>query len=80
MEMEFIFTPEADVTRNPQNHMGSYGYEEDQFEEFYADVIANHGEEIVKISKATAGYFDITFGSGLTLHAISGQSITLKPV
>ena len=48
--------------------------------EFYADVIANHGEEIVKISKATAGYFDITFGSGLTLHAISGQSITLKPV
>jgi hypothetical protein len=80
MEMEFIFTPEADVTRNPQDHMGSYGYDEDQFEEFYADVIANHGEEIVKISKATTGYFDITFGSGLTLYAISGMSITLKSV
>ena len=80
MEMEFIFTPEADVTRNPQDHMGSYGYDEDDFEGFYADVIANHGEEIVKISKATTGYFDITFGSGLTLYAISGQSITHKPV
>ena len=80
MEMEFIFTPEADVTRNPQNHMGSYGYDEDDFEGFYADVIANHGEEIVKISKATTGYFDITFGSGLTLYAISGKSITLKSV
>ena len=80
MEMEFIFTPEADVTRNPQHHMGSYGYEEDQFEEFYADVIANHGEEIVQITKVIPGYFDITFQSGLTLHAISGQSITHKPV
>ena len=80
MEMEFIFTPEADVTRNPQDHMGSYGYDEDQFEEFYADVIANHGEEIVQITKVIPGYFDITFQSGLTLHAISGMSITLKPV
>ena len=80
MEMEFIFSPEADVTRNPQDHMGSYGYDEDQFEEFYADVIANHGEEIVQITKVIPGYFDITFQSGITLHAISGQSITHKPV
>ena len=78
MEMEFTFTPPEDLTRNPQDYMGSYGY--DDFEGFYAEVIANDGEEIVKISKATTGYFDITFGSGLTLHAISGMSITLKSV
>ena len=78
MEMEFTFTPEDDVTRNPQDHMGSYGY--DDFEDFYAEVIANHGEEIVQITKVIPGYFDITFQSGLTLHAISGQSITHKPV
>jgi len=78
MEMEFIFSPEADVTRNPKDHMGSYGY--DDFEGFYAEVIANDGEEIVQITKVIPGYFDITFGSGITLHAISGQSITHKPV
>ena len=76
MEMEFIFSPEADVTRNPKDHMGSYGYDD----LFYAEVIANDGEEIVQITKVIPGYFDITFQSGITLHAISGQSITHKPV
>ena len=78
MEMEFIFTPEADVTRNPQDHMGSYGY--DDFEVFYTEVIANDGEEIVQITKVIPGYFDITFQSGIILRAISGMSITHKPV
>ena len=78
MEMEFTFTPPEDLTRNPQDYMGSYGY--DDFEGFYAEVIANDGEEIVQITKVIPGYFDITFQSGITLHAISGQSITLKSV
>ncbi len=76
--MEFIFSPDEDIVRNPNDYMGSYGF--DDYEEFHEGVIAMAGEEIVKMTKVLTGYYDITFMGGHTLHAISAHSITMQPV
>ena len=78
--MEFIFFPDEDVVNSPKDYMGSYGYDEDDYDAFYDDVIANQGEEIVKIKKALTGYYDITLIGGTVLHAIDARSIVMKPV
>jgi hypothetical protein len=76
--MEFIFSPDEDIVRNPNDYMGSYGF--DAYEEFHEGVIAMVGEEIVKLTKVLTGYYDITFEGGHVLHAISARSITMQPV
>jgi hypothetical protein len=76
--MEFIFSPDEDIVRNPNDYMGSYGF--DAYEEFHIHVLAMVGEEIVSLKRTLCGYYDITFEGGHRLHSISAHSIAMQPV
>ena len=73
--MKFIFEVPDDVVRYPADYMGAYGYENDEYEMFHEEVIAQRGEEIVSMKLVCAGYYDLEFKGGHIIHAASSVSI-----
>jgi len=61
--MKFVFSPAEDIIRYPQDYMGSYGYENDEYKLFHEEVIESKGKEIMSMKKTCTGYYDIVFES-----------------
>ena len=78
--MKFIFNVPFDVVRHPADYMGAYGYENDEYEMFHEEIIAQHGEEIVSMKLVCAGYYDLEFKTGHVIQAAAAQSIVMEPL